>query len=65
MSTRPSFDVKRHFTELSEKETDAVIGTVADLVVNYLKKRRGFAQPAPADATATRNEEAEAQEVRA
>jgi len=32
-------ELKRHYEELSPKETDEVVNAVADLVVNYLKGR--------------------------
>ncbi len=32
--------IKRHYTELSEKETQEVVETVADLIVTFLKGRR-------------------------
>jgi hypothetical protein len=35
-STR--FEIRRHCRELSEKDTDAVVHAVADLIVSYLKR---------------------------
>ena len=32
--------VKRHKGELSAKETDEVVGVVADLIVNFLKRQQ-------------------------
>jgi len=29
--------LRRHYSELSEKQTDAVVGIVADLIVDYVK----------------------------
>ena len=33
-------EIKRHYSELSEKETADVVETVADLIVTFLKGRR-------------------------
>ena len=63
MSAQPPIEVRRHYSELSEEETNAVVGTVADLLVNYLKKT-GFAQAAAADSEATGECPAETMEVR-
>jgi len=41
MPTRPTLHIKRHHGELSEKETDALVSVLADLIVAYLKKRGG------------------------
>jgi nucleoid DNA-binding protein len=35
------FQVRRHHSKLSEKETDEVVGILADLIVTYLKKGSG------------------------
>ena len=32
-----SIELKRHYSELSDKETNEVIEAVADLIVNFLK----------------------------
>ena len=37
MPTTASIELKRHYHELSEKETNEVVETVADLIVNFLK----------------------------
>lgn len=63
MVTPTRFAIKRHYRALSEKETDAVVGAVADLIVTYLKKQSGLA--CPGEATATTNEPAERQEEQA
>ena len=42
------FQVRRHHSKLSEKETDAVIGIIADLIVTYIEKRSGSADPVSA-----------------
>ena len=49
MPTRPPLHVTRHYSELSEKDTDALIGIVADLIVTHLKKR-GESPKAPSAA---------------
>lgn len=36
-----SIELKRHFSELSSEETDEVVGAVADLIVRFLKGKRG------------------------
>ena len=41
MQTRLPLKLRRHYSELSEKETDALVGVLADLIVTYLKKRGG------------------------
>lgn len=33
-------DLKRHYGELSPREIDEVVEAVADLIVDFLKKRR-------------------------
>jgi hypothetical protein len=35
------FQVRRHYGGLSEKETDEVVGILADLIVTYLERERG------------------------
>jgi len=54
MGGNAPLDITRHCEELSESETDEVVGIVADLIVAYLKKRAGPAgrhrsASAPAD----------------
>jgi hypothetical protein len=39
-------EITRHFQPLSEKETDEVVDVVADLIVNFLKAKRGPEQAA-------------------
>ncbi len=56
MATTTPIELKRHHTELSEKETDEVIATVADLIVNFLKGSGGADQRACAGVSATRQE---------
>ena len=41
MPTAAPLHVRRHFSGLSEKETDEVVGILADLIVTYLKKGSG------------------------
>lgn len=40
-----SINVKRHYTELSEKETDEVVNTMAELIVNFIKRKREGGKP--------------------
>ncbi len=35
---KPVIQVKRRYTELSEKETDEAVNVIADLIVNYSKR---------------------------
>jgi len=37
MGSREPLQLRRHYGELSEKQTDAVVGILADLIVNYVK----------------------------
>ena len=41
----PRIELKRHYRELSEAETDELVGIVADLIVDFLKKRTDPGQP--------------------
>lgn len=34
---KPEFQLKRHYAELSEKETNEVVNVLADLIVAYFK----------------------------
>jgi hypothetical protein len=49
MASREPLRLTRHYSELSEKDTDALIGIVADLIVTHLKKR-GESPKAPSAA---------------
>ena len=40
MTTTPSIEIKRHYEALSEKETDELVGTVADMLVTFIKNRK-------------------------
>ena len=58
MTTTPSIEIKRHYQELTEKETDDLVGTVADMLVTFIKNRKGerrekqpCAEPEPETAT--------------
>lgn len=51
MAAPAQIALRRHFHEMSEKDADAVVQTVADLIVSYLKRnseslRRATATPA-------------------
>jgi hypothetical protein len=48
MSEDAPLNITRHCKALTEKETDEVVGIVADLVVAYLRKKTGRA-PSAAD----------------
>jgi len=41
MTTPPAIEFKRHYRRLSEKQTDELVGAVADLIVNFIKSRKG------------------------
>jgi hypothetical protein len=45
MSETSSIELKRHYQEISPKEFEEVVGTVADLIVDFLKKKRSPEQP--------------------
>ena len=45
MAATSPIELKRHYTELSEKETDELVAVVADLIMDFLKKRRDPGQP--------------------
>ena len=45
MSSPAPPELKRHYRSMSEKDTDEVIGTVAELIVLYLKQRGGLTEP--------------------
>jgi len=40
-------EIKRHYSELSEKETAEVIEILADMVVTHLKSKQKPTRPAP------------------
>jgi len=42
--TTTSIELKRHYHKLSEKETNEVVETVADLIVNFLKGKHAPGQ---------------------
>ena len=37
MTQTPRIEIKHHYSKLSPKETDELVGTVADLIVNFIK----------------------------
>ena len=55
MPSPAQIEVKRHYSELSEKETDAVVNAVASLIVGYLKTDRRSGLRTPAEASAARS----------
>lgn len=50
MRNAPSIEIKRHCRKLSEKETDQLVGAVADLIVAFVK-RQDNGQPGAAGNT--------------
>ncbi len=65
MPASASIEVKRHYGELSEKQTDEVVDVVADLIVSFLKgqgqhdpsRDNGYERP-PGPLSFTRNNQA-------
>ena len=49
MAAPARIELTRHYHELSATDTDAVIQTVADLIVSYLKGDSGLLQHASAE----------------
>ena len=45
MAETGSIEVKRHYREMSPKEVDELVADVADLIVDFLKKRTDPVQP--------------------
>ncbi|TWT40482.1 hypothetical protein RAS1_41930 [Phycisphaerae bacterium RAS1] len=39
MPSTPAIELKRHYRELSAEHATEVVGTVADLIVNFIKSR--------------------------
>jgi len=48
MTNAPSISLKRHYRKLSEKETDELVGAVADLIVARVKEQ-GSGRTAPVE----------------
>jgi hypothetical protein len=50
MASRKPIQIRRHYGKMSEKQTDALVAALADLIVTYVKKRGGSfgAPPRPA-----------------
>ena len=40
MTTTPPIQIMRHYEALSERETDELVGTVADMLVTFIKNRK-------------------------
>ena len=49
MPSRERIELKRHYSKQSEKDTNAVVQAVADLVVTFLKTGHRACQPTPAE----------------
>lgn len=56
MAATTSMELKRHYAQLSEKETEELIVSVADLIVDFLKGNKESAQSASAGVATTRPE---------
>ena len=50
MAVRYAIKLKRHYGKLSGKDTEALVGAVADLIVTYIKGRSADKPKQPADA---------------
>ena len=53
MSAFAQIELRRHCRKMSEKDTDAVVQAVADLIVSYLKRNPGAGETVPERATTT------------
>jgi len=40
MRTAHTIEIKRHFQKMSEKETEELVGAVADVLVTFIKNRK-------------------------
>ena len=45
MAATSPIEMKRHYRELSPKEIDELVAVVADLIVDFLKKRHDPVKP--------------------
>lgn len=55
MTTTPSIEIKRHYEALSEQETNEMVGTVADMLVTFIKNRKDE-RPEPGRTTGSKAE---------
>ena len=55
MTTTPSIQIERHYEALSERETDELVGTVADMLVTFIKNHKDE-RTAPGRTTARKAE---------
>lgn len=54
MARPPRMEFRRHYHQMSEKDADAVVQTVADLIVGYLKRNpQAMDRAASAEANAS------------
>jgi len=56
MAETPTIELKRHYVPLSEKETEELVGVMADFVVDYIKRRGGPGRNRVLNATETNRE---------
>ena len=56
MATTIPIELTRHYRELSEEETAALVEAVADLIVTFLKGSRASVQPPSASGSAVSQE---------
>lgn len=53
MTRPPRMELRRHYHQMSEKDADSVVQTVADLIVGYLKRNpQAMDRAASAEASA-------------
>ena len=54
MARPPRMELRRHYHQMSEKDADAVVEAVADLIVGYLKRNpQAMERAASAEASAS------------
>ena len=59
-----AIEIKRHYSELSEKETGEVVEAVADMIVNFLMGRRDPARAGANDPERNRERDREQSNAR-
>ena len=56
MAETPTIAMERHYVPLSEKETEELVGVMADFVVDYIKRHGGPDRNRSTNATETKHE---------
>lgn len=57
MASATCMEIKRHYTPLGEKETEEVIGIVADMLVGFMKRGMPGGQSKTAEGTESRTKQ--------